>query len=115
MNRNELKRAIFESQGWKCWVEDCPYPALHLHEAIITKGDVQGSSDELKAAINHLYNCIGLCRAHHNTALEPKAIDVYNWMVEQHGQQVVEWVAELAQAFKVVPGRLKEILNEIDA
>jgi hypothetical protein len=112
MDRNELKRQIFESQNWRCWVKGCPYPAIHLHESIVTKGDVQASPAKLKTAINHPFNCVGLCYKHHGTKLEPDALEVFEWMCDQHGREpVVSYFESLAAQFKVLPGRLKEVLK----
>ena len=110
MNRNGLKRQIFEAQGWSCWVEGCPYPAIHLHESLITKGDVQGCSNAMKKAINHEYNCIGLCHKHHKYA--PRAIDVFSKMCDDFGQgSVIDWL--LSFDFVNRPMDVKEILISV--
>ena len=112
MDRNRLKREVFEAQDWMCWVDGCPRPAVHLHEALVTRGDVQGWSPELRQAIFHEYNVIGLCAYHHNTEHEPKAFDVFLAKCEEHGQQqVVEWLESLP--FVKRTGRVQEILNEV--
>jgi len=112
LDRNSLKREIFEQQDWRCWVDGCPRPAVHLHEALVTRGDVQGWAPELRQAIFHEYNCIGLCQFHHNTKYEPKAAEVFERKCEEHGrQQVVGWLESLE--FVKRPGRVQEILNGV--
>ena len=112
MNRADLIPIIVERDGL-CWVADCPNRIKDVHEAIVTRGDVQGwKPSKRREIIFHPYNCIGLCDLHHNTENEPKAIDVFNWMCGYYGREVVTvWFRELARQFKVVPGRLKSVIR----
>jgi len=83
-----------------------------LHESLVTRGDVQGWPPEVRPAIFHEYNCIGLCAYHHNTKYEPKAAEVFERKCEEHGQAaVVGWLESLP--FVKRPGRVQEILNSL--
>lgn len=111
MNRSDLIIQVIEREQGKCWVKDCPNRARDVHEAIVTRGDVQGWKLAKRSEIFHPYNCIALCAQHHNTDLEPKSDVVYRWMVDRYGDGVRVWFENLAKEFKVVPGRLKGVIR----
>lgn len=113
MVRCDVVQIVLEREGSVCWVADCMCQACDVHEAIVTRGDVQGwKPAKRREVIFHPFNCIALCKIHHNTADEPKAADVFDWMCGYYGRaEVTEWFAELARQFKVVPGRLRNVIR----
>ena len=91
-----LYRAVFARDG-ACWVEGCPgHVNSSMHE-VITRGDVMGWRPKgRRDLIYNILNTIHLCDLHHNTALEPRLVDVFDWMARQYGlEPVYDWVTSL--------------------
>jgi len=95
--RVQLGIYLAERDG-RCWVPGCaghtPSPP---HEAMITRGNVQGwpKVDGTRVLIFVPLNTLALCSDHHNTALEPKRNDVADWMLDYYGSDVVRWLRSL--------------------
>jgi len=110
---NTLIPYIFERERQKCWVSGCYYKPADCHESLITRGDVQGwQPSSRRILIFHPANCIGLCKLHHNTELEPSKQEVFNWMIEYYGEEyVIDWLREISLEFKVIPPFVRKVLN----
>lgn len=110
---NILIPYIFEREQYKCWVSGCYYKVSDCHESLITRGDVQGwQPQERRILIFHPVNCIGLCKAHHSTELEPSKPEVFEWMCWYYGDEfVIDWLREISLEFKVVPPFVRQILG----
>lgn len=88
-----LRPFVFDRERWTCWVNGCYYTATDLHEAIISRQDVRGWSSKRKVLIHTPYNCIAVCKEHHR--LIPDKEEVFKWMVDEYGFDVVEWFDSL--------------------
>jgi len=110
---NILIPYILEREKYKCWVSGCYHKASDCHESLITRGDVQGWKPRARRIlIFHSANCIGLCKKHHNTELEPTKKEVFDWMIEYYGEEyVIDWLREISLEFKVIPPFVRKVLN----
>ena len=80
----------------RCWVKGCQgRTPTSRHEALIRQGHVQGWALPRRIVVFNPINCIALCVDHHNTASEPKANDVADWMLDYYGPDVVRWLRSL--------------------
>ena len=64
--------------GQRCLV--CDALATDLHEAFINKGAVQGASEDVKAQINHPYNCVPLCGLHNQEITHETQVVARRWL-----------------------------------
>lgn len=79
------------------WANDehCKGTILDLHEGIISRQDVRGWTWDRKLSIHTPYNCIVLCRGHHETEYEPSRVEVANWMLWMYQRRFFEWIDSL--------------------
>ena len=99
-HRAELKMWLMSHRDTECWVEGCHEMPTMMHEAI-RRSAVQGWKRRRRVLIQHPYNCICLGPLHHETALEPKMLDIVEWMYLQYGEDYIEWLKSLP--FKAHP------------
>lgn len=101
---------IHAREQYKC--KTCYRNSEHVHEGIITRGDVQGwKPKRRRVLIFHPANTVALCHIHHNTALEPSRLQVFDWSIDYYGKDFVYgWLESIAKEFKILPPILKEVL-----
>ena len=88
-----LRPFIFEREGGVCWVDGCYYTATDIHEAILSRQDVRGWKLKYRVLIHTPFNCIAVCKEHHKWI--PRKEEVFEWMVNEYGIQVIEWFNSL--------------------
>ena len=89
-----------------CWCGEAFRAMPHMHEALITRGDVQGWSPEHRVIIQTPYNCVLLCAACHHGfdgKSTPSRERVLRHMRALYGSAVDRWLASLP--FRVHPLR----------
>jgi len=93
---NALARALHRRDSF-CWVGSSECLGFGSIHEVITRGDVMGwQPPERRLVIYNGINSLKLCSVHHNTALEPGLVEVFDWMAEQYGLDVVfGWVTSL--------------------
>ena len=112
--REILLPYVYNRDG-RCWVPGCKgLGVCSAHEGIVTRGDVQGWDKGWRCLIHTVYNSVWLCHArHHETDLEPSAMEIAEWMVEQYTRaELVRWLECLP--FKQRPAKVREILRRFD-
>lgn len=93
----ELSEILYRRDG-ACWIPDCNgHTTSSIHEAIVTRGDVQGwQPKSRRLEIFNGLNCIRLCDLHHNTALEPAREEIAAFMADLYGLDIVlDWLLSL--------------------
>lgn len=96
-----------------CWVKGVVGAGVaYMHEAVVTRGDVQGWPKGWRCLIHVPYNCVILPDAYHNTELEPSRAEVADWMYRRYGEDFVLWLLSLP--FRIRPPQVREWLNTLD-
>jgi len=79
-------------------------PLIHMHEGLISRGDVQGWPRKMRGQINVELNCVLLCpecnlgnATHHSPSRER----VFSEHLELYGEDVLRWLKSLP--FKAHP------------
>jgi len=93
-----LRTAAWLNQDGKC---PCgkPLTDVSLHHALITRGDVRGCSDEIKALIDHSYNVMLMHLVCHTNVNRTAC---YRFLSDLYGQAIVEnWCANFPLKVKM--------------
>jgi hypothetical protein len=86
-----------------------------MHEVLLSRGDVQGSADEVKAAIHVAENCVLVHPGCHQHADEigPKALCARNLLLFEGYSHIAKWLT--AMDFMMKSDQPREQLLYLDA